>query len=112
MASTASVNEVYSRLKSLANKDQRGFITPAVFNDFASIAQRNVFTRLFNSFKKYKTLAASGLDEGRDKSKRKQIQEDLAYFAHRETLTANTTTGLYEKPDDLYRIIERWCQMT
>jgi len=105
MASTASVNEVYSRLKSLANKDQRGFITPAVFNDFASIAQRNVFTRLFNSFKKYKTLAASGLDEGRDKSKRKQIQEDLAYFAHRETLTANTTTGLYEKPDDLYRII-------
>ena len=42
-----------------------------MFNDFASIAQRNVFTRLFNSFKKYKTLAASGLDEGRDKSKAK-----------------------------------------
>jgi len=105
MASTASVNEVYSRLKDLANKDQRGFITPAVFNNFASIAQRNVFNRLFNSLKQYKRLSKAGFDEGRDKSKRKQIQEDLSYFSYLEEPINVNADGVFEKPDDLYRII-------
>jgi hypothetical protein len=39
----ASVNRVYSALKDLVNKDQRGFVTPAVFNNFAQVAQMNLF---------------------------------------------------------------------
>ena len=38
----ASINEVYSALKNLANKDERGFITPKVFNTFTSIAQNKI----------------------------------------------------------------------
>jgi hypothetical protein len=44
----ASVNTVYTALKNLANKDQRGFITPAVFNSFAGVAQLNVYNSLFD----------------------------------------------------------------
>ena len=45
----ASVLTVYNALKSLSNKDQRGFITPAIFNNFAGTAQLSVFNKLFGS---------------------------------------------------------------
>ena len=48
LAIMASVNQVYSALKDLVNKDQRGFVTPAVFNSFASVAQTNLFNKLFS----------------------------------------------------------------
>ena len=48
----ASVNEVYSALKNLANKDERGFITPKVFNTFTSIAQNKIFNDLFKRWLK------------------------------------------------------------
>jgi hypothetical protein len=44
----ASVNRVYSALKDLVNKDQRGFVTPAVFNNFAQVAQMNLFNKMFS----------------------------------------------------------------
>jgi len=43
----ASVNRVYTALKDLVNKDQKGFVSPAVFNSFAGLAQMNIFNRLF-----------------------------------------------------------------
>ena len=39
-----SVQQVYDTLKDLANKDQKGFITPAVFNNFAGVARAQHFT--------------------------------------------------------------------
>ena len=38
-----SVIEVYNAVRDLANKDQKGFVSPKVFNSFASIAQENVY---------------------------------------------------------------------
>ena len=43
----ASVREVYTTLQGLANKDERGFVTPAVFNQFAAVAQQKVFNNIF-----------------------------------------------------------------
>ena len=43
----ASVERVYKAVKDIANKDQRGFITPSIFNQFAGVAQMNLFNRLF-----------------------------------------------------------------
>ncbi len=50
----ASVNRVYSALKDLVNKDQRGFVTPAVFNNFAQVAQMNIYNDMFDGFDKSK----------------------------------------------------------
>ena len=44
----ASVQRVYDAVKDVANKDQRGFVTPSIFNQFAGVAQMNVFNRLFD----------------------------------------------------------------
>lgn len=99
----ASVNEVYSALKNLANKDERGFITPKVFNTFTTIAQNKIFNDLFNDTIKAKSYRMRNFDEAGDKSFTKRIQEDLAYFSKESTLSQSN--GVFSKPDDLSRVI-------
>ena len=99
----ASVNRVYSALKDLVNKDQRGFVTPAVFNNFAQVAQMNLFNKMFGDAALNKRLRQGQIDAGRDKSRVKQTNEDLSYFSKRGTISL--TTGVGDKPTDLARVI-------
>ncbi len=107
----ASVNAVYRGVKDLVNKDQNGFITPSVFNSFAQVAQLRIFNRLFADLKDAKRLSRAGFNPGRDKSRFKQIEEDLSYFARTDVLTKDATTGTFLKSElnstspDLARII-------
>jgi len=48
----ASVREVYQSLRDIANKDQRGFITPVEFNSLAAVAQATVFNNMFKDITK------------------------------------------------------------
>lgn len=99
----ASVNEVYSALKNLANKDERGFITPKVFNTFTGIAQNKIFNDLFNELTKAQTLRARNVDAPMHHSYGKRLEEDLAYFSKKETISQSS--GVFAKPEDLSRII-------
>jgi len=40
-----SVDTVYQRVLAIANKEQRGFITPQEFNLFANQAQMDIFEK-------------------------------------------------------------------
>ena len=75
-----SVQQVYNTLKDLANKDQKGFVTPMVFNNFAGLAQLNIYNEMFQELVKARQLQRQNFDPGRDKSVRKQILEDLSPF--------------------------------
>lgn len=99
----ASVNRVYSTLKGIVNKDQKGFVTPAIFNEFASVAQMNIYNRLFDQFSNALRFRRATLDAGRDLSKDKQVKEDLSVFAKKATLTKSG--DVFSKPSDLGRII-------
>jgi len=99
----ASVNEVYQALKSLANKDERGFITPKVFNTFTSIAQNKIFNDLFNEMAKAKTLRFRNVDAKTHHSYTKRLEEDLAYFSKESTETQSN--GVFAKPEDMARVI-------
>lgn len=99
----ASVNRVYSTLKDLVNKDQKGFVSPAVFNEFAAAAQMNIYNRLFDEGRNAMRFRRAGIDQGRDKAKEKQLQEDLSVFAKKSTLSKSN--GVFTKPEDLGRII-------
>lgn len=99
----ASVNEVYSALKNLANKDERGFITPKVFNTFTTIAQNKIFNDLFNELTKAQTLRARNVDAKSHQSYTKRIEEDLAYFSKESNISQ--ANGVFAKPDDLARVI-------
>jgi len=99
----ASVNVVYNTLKDLVNKDQQGFVTVDEFNRFAQVAQLRIFNRLFDTLKDGSRLERAGFGQGRDKSKFKQIHEDLAIFAKSEDVTKES--GVYARPADLARLI-------
>jgi len=102
-----SVLQVYNTLKDLANKDQKGFITPAVFNNFTNVAQINIYNELFQELVKAKQIQRQNFDPGRDKSVRKQVKEDLSYFVVNDFLINNTSSGsnVFFKPDNLSKII-------
>lgn len=103
----ASIDKVYRTLKNLANKDQRGFITPTVFNRFAVIAQQNIYNELFTDLVDAKKISRQNLDPGRDKSVRKRTLEDLSSFVTRipNYTTVISGTNIFLKPDNLSRII-------
>ena len=53
-----SVDTVYQRVLALANKEQRGYITPQEFNLLADHAQKEIFEQYFydlNQFKRAKS---------------------------------------------------------
>ena len=99
----ASVNRVYSALKDLVNKDQQGFVTPAVFNNFAGIAQMNIYNRLFDEHRNAMRFRRAGIDPGRNLSKGKTLLEDMSVFAKKSTLTQSN--GVFSKPTDFARVI-------
>lgn len=102
----ASVLKVYEALKDISNKEQKGFITPAVFNSFAHIAQMNVYNELFDDFTKAQGLIRQGMDAGRDKSARKFTSEDVSIYVRDVQLTKKQgSTNRFGKPSDLSKII-------
>ena len=84
-----SVTEVYKNLKDFCNKDQKGFITPNVFNSFAGLAQQEVFNSIFAALPQALSARRKSIDPGRDKSTYKQLEEDLAYFLDRAEIRAS-----------------------
>lgn len=99
----ASVQRVYNALKDLVNKDQRGFITPAIFNRFASVAQMNVFNGLFDQQRTAVRMRRQQIDSPRDQNKFVQVLEDLSMLTKKSTLTL--ASGVVDKPSDLGRVI-------
>tara|TARA_E500000305_G_scaffold45832_2_gene35650 strand:+ start:3375 stop:4136 length:762 start_codon:yes stop_codon:yes gene_type:complete len=101
-----SVQQVYNTLKDLANKDQKGFITPMVFNNFAGLAQLNIYNEMFQELVKARQLQRQNFDPGRDKSVRKQILEDLSPFIVSDLeITGESDSNVFFKPENLSKII-------
>ena len=111
-----SVIEVYNNLRDYCNKDQKGFVTPSVFNSFAGLAQQQIFNSMFSALPEALNVKRKGIDPSREKSLYKQIQEDLAYFVEKSTLTdvfvpeeadgfTDPDAAIFKKPSDLSKII-------
>ena len=48
-----SINKVYNKVLAIANKEQRGYITPQEFNVFADLAQLEIFEQYFYDKNQY-----------------------------------------------------------
>ena len=99
----ASIQQVYNTLRDLTNKEQKGFITPKVFNSLAAVAQMNVYNEFFTELVDAKRLSRQGFELGRDKSLKKQKLEDLSYFLKKTAI--DSSGNVFEKPHDLSKII-------
>lgn len=104
--------QVYNAVKDIANKEQKGFITPQVFNSFAPIAQMNIYNEMFKELVDAKRLSRQNFDPGRDKSPRKMALEDLSFYVKTVNVGQNDVQAFsfsnpnrFTKPIDLSRII-------
>ena len=96
-----NIDTVYQRVLALANKEQRGYITPQEFNLFAGHAQTAIFEQYFYDLNQFSRSKGSS-DELADMAD--ILQEKIATFKKSTTLTSGTLTGQYNLPTDLYRL--------
>ena len=95
-----NVIDIYNTVRDLCNKDQKGFVTPEVFSTFAAIAQQNVYNEMFAELTLSKKLRRSNVDNSRDKSVYKQVEEDLSYFIYEVELGDATDVQDYISGED------------
>jgi len=93
------VDTVYQRVLALANKEQRGYITPQEFNLLANQAQMEIFEQYFYDQKSEdrnlkNSTEFSNVDE--------TLDEKLSIFKNTQTLSI--TGGAGALPVDMYRL--------
>jgi len=97
-----SVDTVYQRVLALANKEQRGYITPQEFNLFADQAQMEIFEQYFydlNQFKRRPGNDTKYADLG------DLIEEKMSIF---KAITEISNEQLLSALPDFYRLGRVW----
>ena len=100
-----NIQQVFNIVKDVINKENNGFITPATFNNLAVLAQANIYNGIFNTIKDSKRLMRGGMNPSRTSALDKKALEDMSYYAVTATISKDTTTGTFKKPDYLSRVI-------
>lgn len=98
-----SVQSVYETVKNLANKDQKGFVTPEMFNSFAKSAQLKIYHEIFQEVIEGKKLRRAQVDAARNLSLVERNKTDLSVFL--KTASPSKQGGAFVKPDDLYSVV-------
>ena len=93
------VDTVYQRVLALANKEQRGYVTPQEFNLLANQAQMEIFEQYFYDQKSEdqnlkNSTEFSNVDE--------MLDEKLSIFKNIQALTVTGSTGIL--PSNMYRL--------
>tara|TARA_R100000654_G_scaffold917_6_gene3514 strand:- start:12177 stop:13202 length:1026 start_codon:yes stop_codon:yes gene_type:complete len=74
---SVNINTVYQKVQDIANKEQRGYITPKEFNNFADQAQMEIFDSYFYSSERY---GRTGPNDTEHSDRHDIIQEKIEFF--------------------------------
>jgi len=97
-----NINTVYQTVLTLANKEQRGYITPQEFNLYATQAQMSIFEQYFYDLNQF--LRVPGNDTPHADMV-DMLEEKIALFRK----TNRVVGGGTNLPDDLYKLeIVQW----
>ncbi len=95
-----NVDDVYQKVLAIANKEQRGYITPQEFNLLANQVQKDIFEQYFYDLNQF------GRVPGNDTKYADMVdilEEKISYF--KEETAGNMPNGYYIKNiTDLYRL--------
>jgi len=105
-----SVIEVYNTIRDLCNKDQKGFVSPRIFNEFAEVAQQNVFNEMFKELSGAKQLRARGLDPSGSDSVYRSVKDDLSNFVTQVQVASESSplyisSNTFNRPNDMHKLI-------
>ena len=102
-----NIDTVYQRVLALANKEQRGYITPQEFNLFANQAQMDIFEQYFYDLNQFRrvpgnnTMYADPVDI---------LEEKIEIFHKSQTLTdATTPSNVFDTNNlasEIYRLMQ------
>lgn len=96
-----NVDRIYQRVLTLANKEQRGYITPQEFNIFANQAQMDIFEQYFYDLNQFlrvggnSTVHADMVD---------MLEEKIGVFERTQNLPITGTTGSLNELQRFYRL--------
>ena len=97
-----SINEVYQKVLVIANKEQRGYITPQEFNLFADKAQLEIYDGYFHDLKmanyKNKNQKGVGFDEV------EMVYQKISHFKNTVVISQTAGDNTFELPDRHYLI--------
>ena len=94
-----NVDTVYQRVLAIANKEQRGYITPLEFNLLANQAQKEIFGSYFIELNQ--ALAMPG-NESEYSDIVKTLNEKISIFKTDAALTY--ASGYFSYPSDMYKL--------
>jgi hypothetical protein len=94
-----NVNTVYQRVLTIANKEQRGYITPQEFNILANQAQMDLFEQYFYDINQFNRVPGNSTEYSDMLS---LLEEKIAAFKVNDSTLSDQTT----LPSDLYRLGE------
>lgn len=94
-----TVNDVYTTVLTILNKEQRGYMTPTEFNKVGSQVQREIFEKYFEDLNQFERMPQSEADYS---NRIIAIQEKLSPFNKIATLSASS--NLYTLPTGHYKL--------
>lgn len=98
-----NVNTVYTRVLTIANKEQRGYITPQEFNVLANQAQMDLFEQYF--YDQHQFSRARGSQQ-KEVDPTEILKDKISLFEVYKKLLDDydDTDDVFHLPDDLYRL--------
>jgi len=97
-----NINTIYQRVLTIANKEQRGYITPQEFNVLANAVQVDIFEQYFYDLSQF--MRRQGNDT-RHADVIDSIEEKISLFEKNNTSsTYNPVNGSHDLPSDLYKM--------
>lgn len=97
----ASINAVYSVVKDVANANNRGFVTPSQFNQFAVVAQQEVFQEQLAAFDNELAKRKRGVAHSRGAfNSLEQIEDTLRNLLRYEAALSHSSANKYSLPSN------------
>ena len=94
-----NIDTVYQKVLAIANKEQRGYITPQDFNLFADFAQRDIFEQYFYDINQFNRVPSNSTEYS---DMLTLLEEKIAIFKNIKLLIFQSP--YYQKPQELYRV--------
>ena len=98
------IDRVYRTVQALINKENRGYLTPDEFNQYAHMAQNEIVEQYFSDYNFYENAKKAGKGNSEHADLAKHFQERINRFTRLITVTG--TGGIFTIPDSLYRLTQ------
>jgi hypothetical protein len=98
------INQVYTTVLAIINKDNRGYVSPLEFNLYAELAQMSLFEELFHKYSKSIVKQNARMYHSEFSDIPKHIREVIDIFTSETGISYSSTRLLwYPQANDFYR---------